>query len=211
MPLTMPPSTAQPSPAVSPPPSTPSPASKDLDFNELIKKLSRMSLDDPNYAPYYFRAVSLNSHIANVFQPPKVVSAAELTSLPPNNFQNNSHVPPSNSFGQRRDPTNNHCWGCGAQDHFSMKCPELNKLVQKGEIKRDLNTWKITWPDGSMLQQRRGETIIEAYKRQKTATPVPPTAPVHLIHVPNAIHQSSSYLIGPSATDEEIAMAFEAH
>ncbi|KAF5335909.1 hypothetical protein D9758_017681 [Tetrapyrgos nigripes] len=196
---------------------TPSNNPNDLDMDEVIRKLSKMTLDDPDYAPFYVRALLHNSQLAQLFPAPKILAGTPPGPSVPNNFRNNTYMPPSNSTLAGRDAPRDNCWGCGSMEHISGKCPELNDLISKGELKRN-EQWKITWPDGVILQRRRGETIMDAYRRQKAsmaavaAMTAAPITSSNFIQASQACSSVSySYLVSPSATDDEIIQALEVH
>ncbi|KAJ7938247.1 hypothetical protein B0H13DRAFT_1851694 [Mycena leptocephala] len=155
------------------PTTTPAPPVQDSseDVGELVKRLSKMSIDDHEYNYLYYKATRLDPLVAKCIRAPNL--AVNSPPLPPNNFHNNRYVaPPPNQFGQTLNgnqappPGDRTCWGCGEKGHTLWECPAMAEPISKGELRR--GDRGLEWKDRSMLRRygQQGETLHHAYLRQ---------------------------------------------
>ncbi|KAF9488758.1 hypothetical protein BDN71DRAFT_1512759 [Pleurotus eryngii] len=133
----------------------------------LIKKMSQMNLNDPEYSTNYYRAFCLDEHIAKVCAPSNVghqlpignpppphnrflppippmpprVNSSSLPSAPNSNPSTNP-VPPPNMAP--RPPMT--CYGCGEQGHGIARCGLVAGLLNRREQGEYLvqSVWRIT-------------------------------------------------------------------
>ncbi|THU76705.1 hypothetical protein K435DRAFT_813142 [Dendrothele bispora CBS 962.96] len=195
-------------------PSTPaSGTSIDPHLDELVEKLSRLNIQDSDYALTYYRAIKQDPEIKNIFPAPSLVS---LPPLPPNNFRNNQYVaPPANSNAPREQGDS--CYGCGSKEHLVPECKLINDVIAAGHLKRGRNN-PLFWPSGAILRRKGTETLIQAFERQKDNPPQQQpaqntTSSSNLVQATISPINTDSYvhLVSPTATDEEIAQALEVH
>jgi hypothetical protein len=146
----------------------------------LIRQLGKLSLDDPKYGLLYYRAIKLDTAVAQCVPPPVTARIAVRNdnnyrssfpnphhiSNPPNQPQplplqtNASSMPPLDS----RLPMI--CYGCGKTGHGIRNCSALQEMLQTGALMHDQSS-RITFQDGSVVHCEQGETIIEAAHRHK--------------------------------------------
>ena len=144
------------------------------DVEQIIKQLGKLSLDDPKYGLLYYRAIKLDTAVAQCVQPPVVNNRSTVN--------NNSYVQPTYSNTpprpiQPRSPPvilqppsarpPMTCFGCGEVGHGIRTCVPLQEMLQKGTLLRDQNG-RITFRDGSVVHREQGETIIQAASKRKT-------------------------------------------
>ncbi|TFY52483.1 hypothetical protein EVJ58_g9992 [Rhodofomes roseus] len=107
---------------------------------ELIHKMNKMSLSDPEYGVLYFRACSLSSLAAAAVRPPMLSTAVPTATHVP------AYVPPiaqPASIPTQQIPAamGPHppmkCYGCGATGHEFAMCPEINNLLSNGTVMRN--------------------------------------------------------------------------
>ncbi|KAJ7712761.1 hypothetical protein B0H16DRAFT_1479145 [Mycena metata] len=139
------------------------------DVGDLVKRLSKMSLDDQEYNYLYYKATRLDPLVAKCIRAPNLnLSSPPLPPLPQNNFRNNHYVAPPNQFGQNPNanqpqpplqPGERTCWGCGDKGHGLWGCPVMAEHISKGDLRRGERG--IEWKDGSLLQRfnQQGETL----------------------------------------------------
>ncbi|KAJ7138076.1 hypothetical protein C8R44DRAFT_607263, partial [Mycena epipterygia] len=117
------------------------------DVGDLVKRLSKMSLNDQEYNYLYYKATSLDPLVAKCVRAPNLTAnSTSLPPLPPNNFRNNHYVPPPpNQFGQNPNanqgqtplqPGDRTCWGCGDKGHGLWECPVMAEPISKGDLRR---------------------------------------------------------------------------
>ncbi|THV01641.1 hypothetical protein K435DRAFT_654783, partial [Dendrothele bispora CBS 962.96] len=137
------PTTAAPSPSLSKSspaspgtPSTPSSTSSfDPHLDELVEKLSKLNIQDSEYALTYYRAIKQDPEIKSIFPPP---SFTKLPPLPPNNFRNNQYVAPAVDSNAQREK-NDSCYGCGSRDHLVPDCKTINDIIASGKLTKGRN------------------------------------------------------------------------
>ena len=139
-------------------------AQKQDEIEILVKKLNRMSLEDPEYNLLYFKAIKMDGDVKLVVRPPNLhPSQSSQTISPPRIYQN------PNSSQQTQAPTfrpsSLTCYGCNTAGHGIRDCPDLLDLISNGRLIRDSNQ-RLVMPDGRPIR-RQGptETFVQAYHR----------------------------------------------
>ncbi|KAK7016213.1 hypothetical protein VNI00_018953 [Paramarasmius palmivorus] len=173
----------------------------DSDVEDLVKRLSAMDLDDPEYATTYYRAIKLDPEVKSIVAPPAFKSKPP--PLPRNNFRNNQYVAPPNAMENTSGNETPHCFGCGSQDHILPKCPVLAQMHNEGRIKKDA-TGRYTFPNGASIRRQPNETILQAFERIMQPSPqassnTKPQQPTATTSVPPA----SSNLIQAISAEED--------
>ncbi|KAJ7827712.1 hypothetical protein B0H13DRAFT_1917517 [Mycena leptocephala] len=121
------------------------------EVGDLIKRMSRMNIEDPDYNYLYYQATTLDPHVAKCLRMP--ILSVKAPPLPPNNFRNNQYVPPAEQFGGNPNPNANR----------PPVRPEDRGELQRGE------RGGLEWPDGRLLRRfaQQNETLYDAYIRQR--------------------------------------------
>ncbi|KIO14827.1 hypothetical protein M404DRAFT_17686, partial [Pisolithus tinctorius Marx 270] len=157
-------------------------ARKQDEVETLIKSLSRMSLNDPDYSLLYYRAIKMDPDAAKVLRAPSLCPAPASTPA--------STAPAATSSSQthpaRRTIT---CYGCGVEGHGVESCQAINDLIQKGSLARDENH-RVIYPNGQHIYRNGEETILQAYERTKAAAQ--PANAVHFVIHEEAKEESSA-------------------
>ncbi|KAJ7079230.1 hypothetical protein B0H15DRAFT_788110, partial [Mycena belliarum] len=104
------------------------------EVGELVKQLARMNIDDADYNYLYYRATSLDPHVAKCVRAP--VLTVKQPPLPPNNFRNNQYNPPTDQNRAQIAPADRSCYGCGDKGHGLWECAKIAEAMATGEIRR---------------------------------------------------------------------------
>jgi hypothetical protein len=157
-------------------------------MEELIKKMSSISLEDPDYALLYYRATKIDPNIKDLVAPPVMkkdkinvysqnkVTTSDNTNISGTNKTSNKNysgraAPGTQFYHPPNTPFQEHtCFGCGEIGHSIPFCPQILKLVKDGRVTRT-GKGHITRPDGQAIRQKPEETIVEALTREDK-TPV---------------------------------------
>ena len=155
-------------------------AQKQDEVENLIKKMSQMTLSDPNYALYYYRAIKLDPDASRVISPPALNSrsSSPATSAPTR--------PDAAPRPLSRPPIT--CYGCGVEGHGVNGCDKINDLVAKGLLARD-EARRVTLPNGQYIPRTRDETIMQAYERHSAAA-----RPASTVHFHQEIDENLRWL-----------------
>ena len=145
------------------------------DVEQIIRQLGKLSLDDPKYGLLYYRAIKLDTTVAQCVAPPVTARVAVKNNnafrptfpnsvpLAPPAVPAQTKAPTMAPFDSRPPMT---CYGCGISGHGIRNCPALQEMLRSGTLMRDQGG-RITVRDGSVVRREQGETIIEAAgKRQ---------------------------------------------
>ncbi|KAK6974214.1 hypothetical protein R3P38DRAFT_3239712 [Favolaschia claudopus] len=123
--------------------STPKPtaASESVDeVGDLIKRMSRISIEDPEYSYLYWQSIKKDSQAADCLRKPNLNIAQP--PLSPNNFRNNQFVPPGGQNPRLNTrPEDRHCYGCGENGD----CTKIQEVVARGDLKRG-ERGTVEWP-----------------------------------------------------------------
>ena len=144
------------------------------DVEQLIRQLGKLSLDDPKYGLLYYRAIKLDTAVAQCVPPPTVNKRPSVTnhSYTQPQFSNSSPRPmlPPRPPTTMTQPPNARppmiCFGCGQTGHGIRTCTPLQEMLQQGTLMRD-REGRITFRDGTVVRREQGETIIQAANRHK--------------------------------------------
>ncbi|PPQ89489.1 hypothetical protein CVT25_012252, partial [Psilocybe cyanescens] len=139
------------------------------EVENLIKEMTKLTISEPNYAVYYFRAVKLEPSLAGMLVAPAIMNAT----VPQQPKQPSSFAPPPPQQTQymqhaRTSLADMTCYGCNQQGHGMNTCPGLADLASKKVITRDSSN-RIVFADGSRIFRVMGESIIQAVQRQRPA------------------------------------------
>ena len=139
------------------------------EVEELINKLNKMSLDDPDYAGLYLRAFQLNPAVKGILESLALQRRTAVPRPRPNdqsmprfsNQNNRNFGPNNNTLG----PQSGRCFGCGEPGHMTAQCPALLDLLNKGVIRRDPLSRRYVRASGEGIRRMDNETLIQAINR----------------------------------------------
>ncbi|KAJ7290737.1 hypothetical protein C8J57DRAFT_1493445 [Mycena rebaudengoi] len=150
----------------------------------LIRQLNKMSLEDPEYSPVYYKVLALDQTgiAAKCVQPPRLWNAASRTasrngsiSQAVNTTSTNAAVPPNsvvtypNNIPLRSTmPDYRGCFGCDREGHRMNDCVHLNELLKNQVVAYDKETGKLRMRDGTYIRKQPGESLVEAARRIAT-------------------------------------------
>lgn len=140
----------------------------DQEFEQLIKQLNNMSVNDSDYASVYFKAYKINPIIRELVLTPNQQRSRANTPPPrPRERSFERDIPPhlarsGESMGSRPPLI---CYGCGKQGHTMTACLEIQDLAQKGIIKQGA-TGRWTFADGRpIIRNYAGEPLTQCVQR----------------------------------------------
>ncbi|KLO03705.1 hypothetical protein SCHPADRAFT_948469 [Schizopora paradoxa] len=128
-------------------------AQKD-EVENLIKQMGALSLDDPAYGFYYYRACRLDPKVESFIPRPQ----PQRREAPPRASYGGS------SPGLPRSNPGVTCYGCGEQGHRINNCMKIADYIAKGFIARD-NMGRLMMKDGSRIPRMDGEPFANAIER----------------------------------------------
>ncbi|KAJ7277024.1 hypothetical protein C8J57DRAFT_1714176 [Mycena rebaudengoi] len=149
----------------------------------LIRQLNKMSIDDPEYSPVFYKVLTLDQTgiAAKCVQPPRISQHWNEYSRVPSRNQNrtaninNATLPtmpaappttyPNNIPLRSTTPEIRGCYGCNREGHRMNECPELQALLQAGTIGYDGESSRLRLKDGTIIRRQQGESISEAVAR----------------------------------------------
>jgi hypothetical protein len=152
----------------------------------MIRQLNGMKLEDPDYAPAYYKVLALDTTgnavrciRAPSVSPPMSNRRTSYSSPAPTNRSTDStpsstplsppSVPREPSTYPNNIPLNERaCYGCGKQGHRVSQCPEVTELVSRNLLQNNAETGRLEWKNGAPLQRHFGETIVHAVERATT-------------------------------------------
>jgi hypothetical protein len=140
--------------------------------------MSKLNISDPSYAQVYFRVLTLDLLIAEVFKWPRKVTTlignkdcrtmnvldSESTQLTPQRgttSMNTKHSSPPTTTPPFT------CFGCGSHQHQLRECAPIQDLVTHGELVYDRHGRVIIPHSQGPLRREPGENLLAAYYRTK--------------------------------------------
>jgi hypothetical protein len=145
----------------------------------MIRKLNSMRLDDPEYAPIYYKVMVMDQsgNAGKCVQPP----VTERTEIPrhksvpsrvptptvekrssPASYPNNIPLGTGRGTGVSE---NKGCFGCGQEGHRMFECQGVNDLVAREVIRYDEGVRRMVMKDGNPIRRRFGESLVQAAER----------------------------------------------
>ncbi|KAF8196816.1 hypothetical protein K438DRAFT_1967820 [Mycena galopus ATCC 62051] len=152
----------------------------------LITKLSKMSLDDKDYAPIYYKVMVMDQKgVAEKCVRPPVMDIPAPRARPPSrtgtqrregtssssapSMSNGPATYPNNiplgSRGNGSEPPSTACYGCGREGHRISECEEVSSLIGKGVIGYDPDSRKLVMKNGARIWRRAQESLVQAAER----------------------------------------------
>nr|GAT45175.1 predicted protein [Mycena chlorophos] len=157
----------------------------------MIKQLNGIKLDDPDYAPTYFKVLSMDSSgIARTCV--KAPAEGQQSTLQRQNYPRRTSYPQTTPVGRPAESSTAHtstissaptapsaaatypnsipisdqeCFGCKKAGHPIDHCDAVNELIQRGLLARNPESRRIQWASGAPLRRLQGESIVEAVER----------------------------------------------
>ncbi|KAJ6458806.1 hypothetical protein C8R45DRAFT_1109933 [Mycena sanguinolenta] len=162
--------------------STVRPSGTTTEVTDLIRRLNKMTIDDPEYAPTYYSVLTLDKTgiAANCVSPPKIQKGWQTDRRPPRppndaprttlSASTPATYPNNITLGERAEtpaPPENRpgCFGCGKQGHIAINCPEVFELQRAGIVKIDEENRRVTMGNDAFIRRFAGETLVQAAKR----------------------------------------------
>ncbi|KAF7798999.1 hypothetical protein EIP86_010229 [Pleurotus ostreatoroseus] len=170
------------------------------DVQDLIEQLNRMSLDDPTYATVYLRACRKDPLVKECVPSPNErrrqamaigprYDRPPMRSGPPFDRQPPPHM---NGPPGLAPPSGYRCLGCGRDGHGPGSCPELQKLIEQGIIKRDSNRRAVMSNGQYIAKANANETLAEAARR------------IHASSATQSHYVAMAYEEGEEEAEEEV-------
>ncbi|KAJ6506226.1 hypothetical protein C8R47DRAFT_1209423 [Mycena vitilis] len=135
------------------------------EVTSLIRQLNKMTITDPEYAPVYYRVLTLDTTgvAAKCVQPPRLPQPWQER---PSQKGNQAPTPTTGATGgssgapgpttyPNNIPVPTGCYGCGLDGHRIGECSEIRELKAKNVIKVDETTRRV-----------RGRKLAAAARRQ---------------------------------------------
>lgn len=139
----------------------------ELDLGELVNRLSRMSIQDNNYAALFMKACKMDPTVKDVLESiQRQRATADMTTA--KNIQNNNPATNIRDLPPHMMPARQplRCFGCGELGHTTARCPKVNELITQGIVTRELDTGRVRLANGDTVQRlSRDETLIQAIQR----------------------------------------------
>ncbi|KAI0349232.1 hypothetical protein OH77DRAFT_1440539 [Trametes cingulata] len=143
---------------------------KEEELSELYDQLSRLSLNDKDYAVAFMKARLLEPSVEEYI--PKPITSPPVQFVSQNSQSNVQDMPRdmpphmgrpgSNQFmGQRPTgpPSRSKCYGCGDPGHVMNSCPKLQEMYAKGILKRNFQG-QFTDKDGQLIERNYVYSVI---------------------------------------------------
>ncbi|TCD60494.1 hypothetical protein EIP91_009969 [Steccherinum ochraceum] len=148
------------------------------DVEGLITKMSKMSIQDPQYALLYYQAVKLDPLAANCLASPlsrpyqqtmqparsNVLMSEPMPPTPQMNPVNSMNGMPRRRFPPPMNNNGNRCYGCDEEGHRIAECPTLNSLLDRKLIQRD-RIGRFLTPQGVRITRSPSESWVQAFNR----------------------------------------------
>ncbi|KAJ6483619.1 hypothetical protein C8R47DRAFT_1217702 [Mycena vitilis] len=146
------------------------------EVTSLIRQLNKMTITDPEYAPVYYRVLTLDTTgvAAKCVQPPRLPQPWQER---PSQKGNQAPTPTTGATGgssgapgpttyPNNIPVPTGCYGCGLDGHRIGECSEIRELKAKNVIKVDETTRRVRMGDGTYIHRQAGESLAAAARRQ---------------------------------------------
>ncbi|KAK7000721.1 hypothetical protein R3P38DRAFT_2560447 [Favolaschia claudopus] len=158
-------------------------AGNEDEIAKLISKLSKMNLEDPEYAPIYYKVMVMDQKgIAEKCVRPPVEKANPIKRPPsrafnrpepakaavPATYPNNIPLGPSApTIDGGQNPT---CFGCNELGHRISECRQVTGLLDKGIVKHDETNGRLVLANGNRIRRLAGESLVKAAERMGNDT-----------------------------------------
>ncbi|KAJ7052472.1 hypothetical protein C8F01DRAFT_1261626 [Mycena amicta] len=148
----------------------------------MIKQLNSMKLEDPDYAPTYYKVLALDqtgnaaqcvkspAQARAMIQQPGIARRPSYTTNPPpvrvSETPGGAVPRPSVATYPNNIPLGELvCYGCGKPGHRMDKCEGINELVLRGILGHNAETRRLELRSGAPLRRLAGEWLLDAVER----------------------------------------------
>ena len=138
---------------------------------DLIKKMSKMSVEDPVYGVMYYQLITMDPVAVKCVKEPDVQSRPRnrggwrQDDYGPRNVGNFSGNTGVNLQQGQRQILSRGCFGCGALNHMVRECQPLQELVRAGSAKVD-DRFRVYFANGRPVPRIYGQSAVETVKKQ---------------------------------------------
>ncbi|KAK6992719.1 hypothetical protein R3P38DRAFT_2412574, partial [Favolaschia claudopus] len=157
-------------------------AGNEDEIAKLITKLSKMNLEDPDYAPIYYKVMVMDHKgIAEkcvrppvdkpspIKRPPsRTFSRPEPKTSNPATYPNN--IPLGSPNAANEGQQNPSCFGCNEPGHRISECRQVTSLLARGIAKHDEATGRLVMASGNRIRRLAGESLVKAAERMASET-----------------------------------------
>ncbi|KAJ7714997.1 hypothetical protein B0H16DRAFT_1742328 [Mycena metata] len=161
----------------------------------MIRKLNTMHLDDPEYAPIYYKVMVMDqSGTAGKCVKAPIVGRAEPMLQPsrpppmrpppearaPTSYPNNIPLGAGNG-GNINSSSDPGCFGCNDPGHRISECRRVAELLANGTVIRGEDGRRLVMKSGAWIRKNTGESLVSAAERMAASS------------VPRAVNYLDSY------------------
>jgi hypothetical protein len=160
---------------------------------EMVEKMNKMSISDPEYGTLYYKATRLDPSVTLSVRKPRLSEGPSDTRprmprirvMPPQTFAApavESNTTPAKSQDQQSQPSRQlyggpqprprTCYACGMRNHIARDCLRIKSLINERAIYYDAEG-DLHYPDGSPVEHVDGETLVETITRRTVSNPPP--------------------------------------
>ncbi|KAK7007323.1 hypothetical protein R3P38DRAFT_2553532 [Favolaschia claudopus] len=158
-------------------------AGNEDEIARMISKLSKMSIEDPEYAPIYYKVMVMDQKGVAEKCVRAPVEKVSLPKRPPSRSFSRPEPPPSGAAtypnniplgtaGQvpMDNQQNPSCFGCNDPGHRISECRQVSSLLAQGIVKHDETTGRLVLTNGNRIQRLAGESLVKAAERMSGET-----------------------------------------
>lgn len=128
---------------------------------DLIRRMGKLDIADPEYTLLYYKAVRADPNVASFLTKPGPRVAKNATQSAAGAGKSTQTTPAAP--GTRSSSMT--CFCCGKTGHGANNCPEAERLVESGIVKKDDKGY-LVWLTGERIRRNPNENILEAINRQ---------------------------------------------
>lgn len=133
-------------------------------MEDIVNRMSQLSLDDPAYSTLYFQALSQYPQLEKLVLRPRrasVSNARVFERQPPPHISPGPVGTPMTSRDERQ------CYACGGAGHTMAMCQAMQELINQGLAQKN-EFGRYSLKDGSLIRRQPNETLVQAVRRLAT-------------------------------------------